>query len=190
MKRLFIIICLCASWCSLSAALTPNQEYYIWLNIYEKLLGSNADNTAPALSAFGTNDTADSYIFVAEDAGKDGYVLLRQKSSGKYLAASSSNAWSTVFESSRSTADRFLWSVNVGTYTYLINKKNSKYLGVDGANKSSSYVSVFYDKPKGSHSQFSVIPVAGSSWDEARATYVSADYTNAQGAKEVDYEKE
>ena len=187
MKRLFIIICLCASWCSLSAALTPNQEYYIWLNIYEKLLGSNADNTAPALSAFGTNDTADSYIFVAEDAGKDGYVLLRQKSSGKYLAASSSNAWSTVFESSRSTADRFLWSVNVGTYTYLINKKNSKYLGVDGANKSSSYVSVFYDKPKGSHSQFSVIPVAGSTWDEARTAYVSADYTNAQGAKEVDY---
>lgn len=187
MKRLFIIICLCASCCSLSASLTPNQEYYIWLNIYEKLLGSNADNTAPALSAFGTNDTADSYIFVAEDAGKDGYVLLRQKSSGKYLAASSSNAWSTVFESSRSTADRFLWSVNVGTYTYLINKKNSKYLGVDGANKSSSYVSVFYDKPKGSHSQFSVIPVAGATWDEARAAYVSADYTNAQGAKEVDY---
>ncbi len=187
MKRTLIIIYLTLIGCQLYAVLTPNQEYYIWLNIYEKLLGSNADDTAPALSAFGTNDVSDSYIFVAEDAGKEGYVLLRQKSSGKYFAASSSNTQSTVFENSRSTADRYLWSVNEGTYTYLINKKNSKYLGVDGANKGSSYVNVFYDKPKGSHSQFSVIPVVGSTWDEARAAYVSADYTNEQGVKEVDY---
>ncbi len=171
----------------LHANLTPNKDYYLWLNIYEKLLGSNADDTAPALSAFGANNATDSYIFVAEDAGKAGYVLLRQKSSGKYLAASSSNSWSTVFENSRSTDDRFCWSVDEGTYTYLSNKKNSKYLGVDGANKGTQYVSPYYDKPKGSHSQFSVIPVVGSTWDDARAAYVSADYTNAQGIKEVDY---
>lgn len=168
------------------AALKNNTEYYIWLNIYEKLLGSNEAGTGPAISAYGKNTDADSYIFVAESSGKSGYVLLRQKSSGKYLAASSANAWSVVFES-RSTDDRFCWQVDEGTYTYLVNKKSGNYLGVDGANKGSNYVSVYYDKPKGSHSQFSAIPVVGSSWDEARQAYESAVYTNAQGVREVDY---
>ena len=171
----------------LHASLTPNTEYYLWLNIYEKLLGQNEDGTAPAISAYGLNADANSYVFVAEDCGKDGYVLLRQKSSGHYFAASSSNNWSTVFEDYRSTDDRFCWKVSEGTYSYLINKKNGKYLGVDGAHKGSNYVSVYYDKPKGSHSQFSVIPVVGADWDEARAAYVSPEYTNAQGVREIDY---
>ena len=74
---------LCTSVAS-RAALTADGEYYIWLNIYEKLLGSNAAGDAPSLSAYGKNTDADSYVFVAEASGKDGYVLLRQKSSGKY----------------------------------------------------------------------------------------------------------
>ena len=73
------------------AELTANGEYYIWLNIYEKLLGSSEDGSEPALSAFSKNSDADSYVFVAEASGKSGYVLLRQKSSGRYLAASSSS---------------------------------------------------------------------------------------------------
>lgn len=181
----FILICTCCV--TARAELTANGEYYIWLNIYEKLLGSNEAGDAPAISAYGKNSDAASYVFVAESSGKSGYVLLRQKSSGKYLAASSANTWSVVFEGSRSTDDRFCWKVDEGTYTYLINKKSSKYLGVDGANKGSNYVSVYYDKPKGSHSQFSAIPVTGSTWDEARQAYASAVYTNAQGVKEIDY---
>lgn len=169
------------------AELQNDHEYYIWLNIYEKLLGSNKDNNGPAISAYGKNTDTDSYVFVAEASGTEGYVLLRQKSSGKYLAASSSNNWSVVFESNRSTENRFLWKVDEGTYTYLINKKNSKYLGVDGANKSSDYVNVYYDKPKGSHSQFSVIPIVGTTWAEARQAYESPVYTNAQGVQEIDY---
>ena len=172
------------------ATLTANGEYYIWLNIYEKLLGSDEAGNAPSLSAYGKNSEADSYVFVAEASGTDGYVLLRQKSSGKYLAASTANSWSVVFESSRSTDDRFCWKVDEGTYTYLINKKSGKYLGVDGANKGSNYVGVYYDKPKGSHSQFSVIPVvgvAGGTWGEARQAYESPVYTNAQGVSEIDY---
>ena len=185
-----IVALLCAMLCSAvtsRAALTADGEYYIWLNIYEKLLGSNAEDTAPALSAYGKNANADSYVFVAEASGKDGYVLLRQKSSGKYLAASSTSAWSVLFESSRSTDDRFCWKVDEGTYTYLVNKKTGGYLGVDGANKGANYVSVYYDKPKGSHSQFSAIPAVGSTWAEARQAYVSPVYTNAQGVKEIDY---
>ena len=185
-----IVALFCVMLCNaltLRAALTADGEYYIWLNIYEKLLGSNEAGDAPALSAYGKNANADSYVFVAEASGKDGYVLLRQKSSGKYLAASSANTWSVVFEGNRSTDDRFCWKVDEGTYTYLINKKSGNYLGVDGANKGSNYVSVYYDKPKGSHSQFSAIPVAGSTWADARQAYESPVYTNAQGVKEIDY---
>ena len=65
---------------SAQAALTNGGEYYLWLNIYEKLIGSNNDDTAPALSAFGINTNADNYIFVAEESATSGYVLLRQKS--------------------------------------------------------------------------------------------------------------
>ena len=172
---------------SAQAALTNGGEYYLWLNIYEKLIGSNNDDTAPALSAYGVKPNADNYIFVAEESATSGYVLLRQKSSGKYLAASGANSYSVVFESAAGTADRFLWKVDEGVYTYLTNKKNGKYVGVDGANKSKDYVSIYYDKPKGSHSQFSVIPATGNNWDEARQAYKSAVYTNAQGIQEIDY---
>ena len=168
-----------------AAEIQANGEYYIWLNIYEKLLGTNEEGTGPAISAFGTKEDADSYIFVAEESGKSGYWLLRQKSSGKYLAASSANSWSTTLED-RSTADRFCWSFSEGAYTYLKSKSGS-YLGIDGANKGKTYVAVYYDKPKGSHSQFSVIPTAGGTWTEARQAYESEVYTNAQGVNEIDY---
>ena len=182
--RLLLCFCLAIVSClPTRAALTAGSEYYIWLNIYEKLLGSNEAGSGPALSAYGTK--SDGYVFVAESSGKSGYVLLRQKSSGKYLAASSSNTWSVTLEN-RSTDDRFCWQADEGLYTYIINKKSSKYLGIDGANKGSPYVSVYYDKPKGSHSQFSIIP-ATDNWDEARQAYCSGDYTNAQGVNEVDY---
>ena len=188
MKRLISLLAAVMLWgIAAQAALTPDTEYYIWLNIYEKLIGTGEDGTSPALSAYGVNEDADSYIFIAESSGTDGYVLLRQKSSNKYLAASGSNSYSVVFESERSTANRYLWKVDEGTYTYLINKKNSKYLGVDGAQKGKDYVPFYYDKPKGSHSQFSVIPATGENWSEACQAYESAVYENAQGVQEIDY---
>lgn len=187
MKRtcLFLLASLMV-YSSQAASLTVDQEYYIWLNIYEKLLGSDAAGDAPAISAYGLN-AAESYVFVAEDAGKTGYVLLRQKSTGRYLAASSSSSYSVLFEANRSTDDRFCWKTEEGVYVYLINKKNGKYLGVDGANRGTDYVAVYYDKPKGSHAQMSVIPATGTTWDEARAAYASPVYTNAQGVQEIDY---
>ena len=185
MKRVLLSLSLAMmAYMTAGAALKTGTEYYIWLNIYEKLLGSNEAGSGPALSAYGTKD--DGYVFVAESSGKSGYVLLKQKSSGKYLAASSANTWSMTLES-KSTDDRFCWQADEGTYVYLVNKKSGKYVGVDGANKGSNYVSVFYDKPKGSHSQFSIIPATGGSWDDARQAYKSEEYTNAQGVQEVDY---
>ena len=185
MNRLLLAVILAVTFSvKAGAVLNPGTEYYVWLNIYEKLLGSNESGTGPALSAYGTK--TDGYIFVAEASGKDGYVLLRQKSSGKYLAASAANTWSMTLEE-KSTDDRFCWQTDEGTYVYIISKKNGSYVGIDGAQKDKDYVSVFYDKRKGSHSQFSVIPVTGNSWDEARRNYHSAEYINAQGVREVDY---
>ena len=174
-------------WCMpMKAALTAGGEYYIWLNIYEKLLGSNEAGDGPALSAYGTK--TDGYVFVAESSGESGYFLLKQKSSGKYLAASGDNNWSVTLES-KSTDTRFRWKMTgPDCYAYLTNKKNtSAFVGVDGANKGSTYVSIYYDKRKSSHGQFSVIPVTGSNWEEARQAYESAVYTNDQGVKEIDY---
>ena len=169
-----------------AADIQPGEEYYIWLNIYEKLIGSSESGDTPELSAYGTNADSDSYVFAAEKSSSDGYWLLRQKSSGRYLAASSANSWSMTFEQTASNENRFLWKLEEGTYTYLINKKSGSYLGVDGANKGKDYVGIYYDKPKGSHSQFSVIPANGT-WAEARQAYESAVYTNAQGVEEIDY---
>ena len=153
---------------TVSATIPTGTEYYIWLNIYEKLLGSNADDTGPALSAFGTNTDADSYVFTAEPSDVSGYVLLRQKSSGKYLAASDANSYNVVLNNPRTFSDHYLWALDEGCYTYLKNKKSGKYLGIDGANKSSDHVSVYYDKPRGSHSQFTAIPTQGGTWAENR----------------------
>lgn len=187
LKRLAAIACALILAFPASAVLKANTEYYIWLNIYEKLLGDNADATAPALSAYGTNASADSYVFIAEPSSVSGYVYLRQKSSGKYLAASSANGYSMVYETAKGTDSRFLWSIDEGTYVYLSSKKNGKCVGVDGAAKGNAYVSVYYDKPKGSHSQLTAIPATGGTWDASRWAYSSSEYTNAQGVREVDY---
>lgn len=186
MRKLLITLCVTVVSClSVKAELKAGGEYYIWLNIYEKLLGTNEAGNGPALSAYGTK--SDGYVFVAEESGESGYFLLRQKSSGKYLAASGSNSYSITLES-KSTADRFRWKMTEpDCYAYLTNKKNSgSYVGIDGAKKGADYVSIYYDKRKSSHGQFSVIPAEGT-WDEARQVYESAVYTNAQGVQEIDY---
>ena len=187
MRKLLITLCVTVVSClSVKAELKAGGEYYIWLNIYEKLLGTNEAGDGPALSAYGTK--SDGYVFVAEASGESGYFLLKQKSSGKYLAASGSNNWSITLES-KSTDTRFRWKMTgPDSYAFLTNKKNSSsYVGIDGASKGKDYVSVYYDKRKSSHGQFSVIPAVGSFWDEARQAYCSGNYENAQGVNEVDY---
>ena len=189
MKRFLSFLLVAVTAVSLHAAsFQANHEYYLVFNIYDKLIGSNEAGDAPALSAYGVNSNADSYIFVAEDAG-NGYFLLRQKSSGKYLAASTSNTWSIVFQNSRSTADAYCWRIGGnGVEQYLQTKKNTNArVGVDGAKKGEKYVSIYYDKRKGSHASFRVVPVAGADFDAAQQAYESDEFTNAQGIKEIDY---
>ena len=172
-------------------ALTPGTTYFIVHNIYDKALGSSEDGTKPAISAFITNNAdSASYVFEAEESGKDGYVLLRQKSTGRYLASSTSNAWSIVFQDTKKTDDAYCWKADEGFNSFLINKRNtSSCMGIDGAQKDKDYVEVYYNKPKASHSSFRIIPTADNNYDQAHLTYEPDIYTNAIGNREKDLYK-
>ena len=189
MKRLagaFIAMAMVIS--GMAANFQPGKEYYIALNIYDKYLGFNEAQDGPALSAFGTNTNPDSYVFVAEDCGTSGYVYLKQKSSGKYLAASTSNTWSVTLQNSVSNSDAFKWMASGGLDGYIRNKKNtSARLGVDGGKKGSDYVSVYYDKHQGSHASFRIIPATSKDIIEAEQAYVSEVFKNQWGINEIDY---
>ena len=191
MKRFstfLLLACLCASAALQAADLTAGREYYIVLGIYDKALGSSSDGNSPALSAIGTNEDANSYIFVAEESGQNGYVLLKQKSTGRYLASSTSNSYSVVFQASKGTSDAYCWKASEGPQQKLVNKRNtSKQLGIDGGQSGKSYVSVYYDKNRGSHAEFDIIPVAGTEITDARRAFEGDVYTNAIGRQEVDY---
>lgn len=189
MKRFFgLIFALVMTLNVMADGFTAGKEYYIALNIYDKYLGFNEAKDGPALSAFGTNPDPDSYVFVAEDCGTSGYVYLRQKSSGMYLAASSSDTWSVTLKSSFSNSDPFKWTGVVGLNGYIRCKKNtSARLGIDGGKIGSDYVSIYYDKHKGSHADFRIIPATSSDIVQAEQDFVSEIYKNEWGINEMDY---
>lgn len=192
MKRFQLLAIILATVCCqrlAAASLTPDREYYIIHSVYDKVLGSSEDGTTPALSDFVTNsaDSA-SYVFVAEASGQNGYVLLRQKSTGRYLASSTSNSYGVVFQSSRSTADAYCWRVSEGLNQAIVNKRNtSRRLGIDGGKKGQDYVSVYYDKNRGSHAEFHIIPVVGNKLTTSRQEFESEVFTNSIGNQEIDY---
>ena len=189
MKRLLGVFFSMVMALTVSAAnFTPGTEYYTALNIYDKYLGYNEAQDGPALSTFGTNTNPDSYVFVAEDCGTSGYVYLKQKSSGKYLAASTSNSWSVTLQNSVSNSDAFKWMASGGLDGYIRNKKNTgARLGIDGGKKGSDYVSVYYDKHQGSHASFRIIPATSKNITEAEQAYVSEVFKNQWGINEIDY---
>lgn len=189
MKRITVVLFfVCLVLRATAAGFQPGHEYYIALNIYDKYLGYNEAQDGPALSAFGTNSNPDSYVFVAEDCGANGYVYLKQKSSGKYLAASTSNGWSVTLQNNVSNTDAFKWKGEIGLDGYIRNKKNtSARLGVDGGKKGSAYVSIYYNKHQGSHASFRIIPAISQLIAEAEQAYVSDVYRNPWGVDVVDY---
>lgn len=133
-------------------------EYRLYHPYYDMVLGEKADATSPGLSKLGTNSNADSYLFVAENSGTAGYYLLRQKSSGKYLTASTSNTYSVLLSSTRSTASNYLWSLTNGLNGHISNQyASTKYLGCDAKLAGSDYIGVFYDKALDSLSTWQIL---------------------------------
>lgn len=146
-----------------------NGEYHLYHTAYGRLLGEKADGVSPGLSVLGTNNVLDSYVFIAEAVGTDGYYRLRQKSSGRYLtvSTSSSNTWSVYLTEGVSTSDAYLWKLGEGSAGTIRSKYNGKLLGCDTGKESETHISVFYDKSEGEYSTWQIVE-AGFELDEAR----------------------
>ena len=188
MKRHFLTLLLLAMTVApaMRAALTPDKEYFIIHSVYEMALGSSENGNSPALSTFKAASAQD-YVFIAEAASSD-YVLLRQKSTGRYLAASTSNSYGIVFQETKGTGDAYLWRADEGLDHKWVNKRNtSKRVGVDGGHGGDSFVSIYYDKNRGSHALFHFVPAINDNLTESLRAFASEDYTSKIGTNAVDY---
>lgn len=156
------------------------NEYYIYQVHYGRLLGVKADGATPGLSRPGTQPNADSYRFVAEsDASTSGSHYLKQKSSGKYLTASTSNSYSVVFQTSKNTQNAYRWMVMPGLTGRVSNCKSpTQRLGCDSGKENDTYVSVFYDKAAGELSQWRIFQAEGT-FEEAYRRYSLTELQNA-----------
>lgn len=170
-------------------AVVPAGEYYIYNDFFRKLLTNDGDN--PRLATYASASDAN-YIFVAEASGTTGYVKLKQKSTGKYLTASTSNTYSVLF-SANGTGDQYLWALDQQFSTKIVNKKNTgKRLGCD-FNSGSTYfwvgdvkVPVYYDKGTSALNWFSIIPSNGKGFESSRLATKTEQFTNEYGVEEKD----
>ena len=170
-------------------AVVSAGEYYIVNNFWGKLLSCNSDR-APRLMSYDSSNDAD-FLFVAEASGTSGYVMLRHKSTGLYLTASTSNAWSVLLSGSGS-GDEYLWAVDQLFDTHIVSKKNAgTRLGSDFYSGSTYYFSadevpVYYNKDPGALSWYSVIPSNGNGFEASRKVAKTAVFTNEYGVEEQD----
>lgn len=187
-KRLFSAVILLMLALQTHAVLDEG-EYYIVNNFWGKLLSNNNDR-APRLMDYDSSDDA-RFIFVAEASGTSGYVKLKHKSSGLYLAASTSNNWSVLLVTSGS-GDQYLWAVDQLFDTYIVNKKNTgARLGSDFYSGSTYYfdaaeVPVYYNKGAGALNWYSIIPSNGNGFESSRKMAKTAVFTNEYGVTEQD----
>ena len=161
------------------ANVTDNGEYYIVSEYYDMVLcdAPNGGGVNPRLSLYNSaND--ESYRFIAEKSGNN--FKLRQKSSNKYLTASSSNTWSVLL--SQNGTD---WKFDVGFGQSIVSTKNTNAcLGCDFTDD--EFVPVYYDKAKSSRTRFSIIPALDGGYEESLKAAETDIFTNAQGVSEKD----
>ena len=186
MKKNILLFLLCGLYCSLlQASLTDGAEYYILNDYYGKVLGTSEDGSTPRLSKIGLNKDSLSYVFIAEKSSQSGYYYLRLKSTGKYLAANSSNAWGVVYQTEKGSGDAALWALDVQFGRTIVNKRSSsKCLGCDWTRD--DYVGVYYDKTFNSLSRFSVFPAKSEGYDASLATASTDVFVNEYGNQQKD----
>lgn len=164
--------------------LQPGKEYYIVSDYYNKVLGESEDGTIPCLSEAGKTGNADSYIFVAEEGGVSGYVMLKQKSSGRYLAAGD-NGYSLLF-TDKGGGDACLWNASVGFAGKVVSKKKTgNCLGVDWT--TDEFAGVYYDKSFNTNrSWFTVFEALSAGYEASIRAAQSDTYINEYGVRERD----
>lgn len=171
---------------TMNAAIQDNGEYYIISEFYDKVLGTSANGNDVRLSAIGTNTDSDSYIMIAESSDTEGYYYLKNKSTGKYLTASTSNSYSVVWSDSKGSGNQYLWKFDVQFGKSIVSRKNtSTRLGCDWS--TADYVPVYYDKAASSRARFHVVPAIEGGYKTSLESAVTDVYTSSIGVQEKDY---
>lgn len=157
---------------------TAGNEYYIYSSYYNRPLGNHSDGNSPRLVAYDKSKEND-YIWQAEESGTAGYVLLKQKSTGKYMIASTTNSYSVLLTATAGTANNYQWAVRPGTQGKMVNRKSTgQRLGVD-KNETGEFIGVWYDKSGDSETtQFAIFPANGKGLENSRKDYLIKDLDN------------
>lgn len=160
-------------------SIQSGNEYYIYHPYYGRLLGIKADGATPGISRPGTQADADSYVFVAEASTTPGFHHLKQKSSGKYLAASTANSYNVVYQSAKGSQNVYFWKLAPGTSGRITNQKSPALrLGCDTGKENDDYVSIFYDKDAGELASWHIFRAEGT-FEESYRTYCLQELQNA-----------
>ena len=182
-----IIVAICSLFSSSAfAALENGDEVYMLNDYYNMVLGLSKDGNSPQLSAAGTNSDADSYVMVVETSSSAGFFYLKNKSTGKYLAASTSNSYSIVWQSQRGTGNEFLWKLDIQFGGAIVSKRNTdRRLGCDWS--TSDYIGAYYDKQASSRARWSVFKAVEAGYDASLLQAETDEFTNSIGTREKDY---
>ncbi len=160
--------------------LTSGETYYLYHPQYASLLGTKADGTSPGLSKPGTLTDSTAYLFVAENASESGFHRLKQKSSGNYLASSTSNTYSVLLQASNTTAKSQMWNAVPGLKGRLSNHRAAdQRLGCDTGKEAETYISIFYDKAEGDYARWHIFPATSEGFDASYRAYALAELQQA-----------
>lgn len=162
-------------------AYVKSGEYYIVNDYFSKALADDGKGGAYLTTITDADD--DYHVFEAVNASGD-YVMLRNKATGKYLTASTSDTWSMGL-SSAGSGDQYYWRFNQQFSTTLVSKKSSsKRVGCDYSTEDK--VPVYYDKSAGGLNWFSFIPANGEGYESSLKATKTEAFTNEYGVKEQD----
>ena len=170
----------------LHATVRDGGEYYIVSDYYQMALGVGDDVSKPRLSDATASNTPAMFVIVAEASGTNGWWLLRNKATGRYLKASTQDSWSVSWNDGRGTGNEFLWQLDVRLGGRITSKKSTdKRLGCDWTEQES--VPVYYDKLASSRARWNVFPAVAEGYEASLLQAETEVFTNEQGRQEKDY---
>ena len=158
--------------------IVEGQDYYIYSNYYDRVLAPSTDLANPRLVVY--DQTQDErYLFTAEKSATNGFFKFKNKATGRYMMASSSNSYSVVLTESNGTEARYDWRIRMNKDGQLVNRKNtSATLGVD-TGETAEEIGVWYDKTQGdSTTFFRLFPSNGNGMEASRKAWAVNDFKN------------
>lgn len=171
---------------ALHAAIVDGGEYYIVNDYYQMALGVGDDASKPRLSDAMASNQPTTFVIVAEASGTNGWWLLRNKDTGRYLKASTQDSWSVSWNEGYGTGNEFLWQLDLRFGGRITSKKaTDKRLGCDWTEQES--VPVYYDKLASSRARWSVFPAVAEGYEASLLQAETEVFTNEQGRQEKDY---